>query len=97
MSYLVISFFIFFSLIPLVLELSRLILISFLSFALELNRSLFLSLKFITLLPVVLISEISNFANSDWFITLKPQPEIKKIREMFDAQIDKDQIKQLKK
>ena len=29
--------------------------------------------------------------------SIKDKPEIKKIREMFDAQIDKDQIKQLKK
>ena len=29
--------------------------------------------------------------------SIKDKPEIKKIREMFDAHIDKDQIKQLKK
>ena len=33
---------------------------------------------------------------NDQYDNIKDKPEIKKIKEMFDAQIDKDQIKQLK-
>ena len=32
----------------------------------------------------------------DQYDSIKDKPEIKKIKEMFDAQIDKDQIKQFK-
>jgi hypothetical protein len=33
---------------------------------------------------------------NDQYDNIKDKPEIKKIKEMFDAQIDKDQIKQFK-